>query len=89
MTTMTHADKTTTTLNRDKVAQHRDALVDDAVSLERRNGPTAAEWEAGLTAQDMRESARALRAGAARLTQVLACIDAGVAELPANLYPGK
>lgn len=80
------ADKPAT-LKRESVLRHRDTLVADATALERRTAPSREEREMGLTAQDLQTQASAYRKDAARLTQVLACIDAGVAELPAELYP--
>lgn len=71
----------------------REAVVREIASAERdaRNNidrnPTRGEYELGATRSDLYAYAVARRAEAARLTKVLACVDAGAAELPAELCP--
>jgi hypothetical protein len=87
-TTMKQADGRVTTLNRAKVEEFRTWYATEA----RRNAdraPSATDREMGLDRADIRAQSVAYASEAARLTKVLACIDAGTPELPPELYPAR
>lgn len=76
------------TLKRESVQRARDAAQTDARDSHDR-GPTRTEREMGWTARDVWEWSKLRQGEADRLTKVLACVDAGVPELPLELYPNK
>lgn len=79
-------DAAPVTLKRDAVVQYRDQAYADAVKYER-GELSRTDREFGWTAADAYRYARARRGEGDRLTKVLAAIDAGLPELPAELEP--
>lgn len=79
-------DGETITINRAAAERARDSAARDARSAADR-GATRQEAEMGWTDADVWQWSKARAREAARLTKVLACIDAGMAELPRELYP--
>lgn len=79
----------TITLDRTAVERFRSEQIARAIKHENRGDAYISEFESRSEWRERQVStARAIRADVVRLTAVLACIDAGMAELPEELHPG-